>query len=92
MAEGDVMVTLPAKEHATLIVISSGILKHLTLSPLANAILTTPGDGDVAANDVALEVSFLICAIFTPSCSVAISISSETPKEPAQLLLSAIEE
>ena len=85
------MITLPAKEHAALIVISSGMLKHLTLPPLANAILTTPTDGDVAANDVALEVSFLMCAIFTPSPSVTIS-ASETPKEPAQLLLSAIEE
>ena len=52
------MITLPAKEHAVLIAISSGTLKHLTLA-LANAILTTPGDRDVAASDVALEVSFL---------------------------------
>ena len=84
------MITLPAKEHAVLIVISSGTLKHLTLV-LANAILTTPGDGDVAASDVALEVSFLRCAIFTPS-SITMSTSSGMPKESAQPLFSAIEE
>jgi len=84
------MITLPAKEHAVLIVISSGTLKHLTL-PLANTILTTPGDGDVAASDVALEVSFSRCAIFTPS-SITMSTSSGTPTEPAQSLFSAVEE
>jgi len=84
------MITLPAKEHAVLIVIPSGTLRHLTLA-LANAILTTPGDGDVAASDVALEVSFLRCAIFTPS-SITTSTSSGSLQEPSQSLFSAIEE
>ena len=63
----------------------------MTLPPQVNAILTTPGDGDVAASDVALEVSFFRCAIFTPS-SVVMSTSFVTPKDPAQSSFSAIEQ
>jgi hypothetical protein len=85
------MITLPAKEHAVLIVISSGTLRHLTPPPQVNAIFTTPGDGDVAASDVALEVSFFRCAIFTPS-SVIMSTPSVTPKVSAQSPFNAIEE
>ena len=83
--------TLPAKEHAVFIATSSGTLRHLTPPPQANAILTTPGDGDVAASDVALEVSSLRCAIFMPSPSI-MSTFFATPKESAQSLFSAIEE
>lgn len=49
----------PTEQHAAPIVVSSGVVSHLTFHALANALLKIPADGD--------DIDFLIRAIFIPS-------------------------